>query len=986
MCISKPLLLLLCVWIQIQLHAQQYPFVHYTPKDGLVNSRVRTAYQDSKGRMYFTTYGGLSVYDGARFKNYTIQNGLLSDLVNDVLEVADDSLLVAVNTCGLNVLVHGQMKQLEIARKFCPIVNRLLKSTDGNIYATTDDGLYHLNHEKFEKIPVAIPGQNIAATFLGPIIEYKDLLIFSTYNSNRDFGLFLYNKKTTQVVNFLANVFVYSLEADANGSLWIGTNKNTLQIDTLALVKGKLELVRPFQSLRDTMALPGGIIQFNSQNELFLSPTSSEIIHYRKDGAVQHIISPEPSTSSSQYFFIDREDVLWICHDGNGVYKLPGTKFQSVISPLNNNKSGVRNISGVTNDAWWVIMKNSELILQTPSGKKSYTSSPSIDVNFLLTTEKYIYAADAHVLYMAASPKGNETSIRFQKIISIPDTVSFGGQAMADKDGDIIMSKSDALCVIRDDKLLFTCPLSPSDLVEGMHIDPLNRLWVISRYSGLEIFSIHPGSPAAYLEKEFLFAKEFEGVSPRSMVVDQDGKVWVGTRNNGLLAFSFDNSQLKKTGQYQTQNGLTDNFVTALTYDKNSNIIVGTQTGLDKLIKTKEGYRPENITKSNNTFTYINYVWTDSDNNAYAWSNTGEILRIEPAVVSKNIIEPRLLLEGIKINGQNTEAPASSLILHYRQRNITFSVAAPSFIDEKQIKYSYLLSGAGNKEWSDTTTVADINLLNLTPGHYKLFVKAFFSSTNYSSKETEFSFTILPPWWQTWWFRVTMGLIAIGLLVVGFRAYYRRKFEKQRALLEKKQAVEKERTRIASDMHDDLGAGLSTIRFLSEKVKRNSFSEVTKDDAAKIVSNSDELMQKMNEIIWAMNEKNDSLEDLIFYTRSYAMEYCTENGLMCETHLPDLIPPVFVSGETRRNVFLIVKESLHNTMKHAQAKKVNIDITIAESLMISIKDDGKGFVENNLNAGNGLRNMQKRIGLLKGNLEIINGNGTQIKMTLPLPL
>src|SRR5688500_19630713 len=87
--------------------AQQYPFVHYTPKDGLVNSRVRKAYQDSKGRMYFLTYGGLSVFDGARFRNYTTQNGLIIDVVNDILEVGEDSLLVAVNMYGLNVQVRG---------------------------------------------------------------------------------------------------------------------------------------------------------------------------------------------------------------------------------------------------------------------------------------------------------------------------------------------------------------------------------------------------------------------------------------------------------------------------------------------------------------------------------------------------------------------------------------------------------------------------------------------------------------------------------------------------------------------------------------------------------------------------------------------------------------------------------------------------------------------------------------------------------------
>src|SRR5882757_3376417 len=108
---QKKFLLLACFFICVNCLAQQYPFVHYTPKDGLVNSRVRKAYQDSKGRMYFITFGGLSVYDGARFKNYTRQNGLLFDLVNDVLEVGDDSLLIAVNTGGLNVLVHSEMKK-----------------------------------------------------------------------------------------------------------------------------------------------------------------------------------------------------------------------------------------------------------------------------------------------------------------------------------------------------------------------------------------------------------------------------------------------------------------------------------------------------------------------------------------------------------------------------------------------------------------------------------------------------------------------------------------------------------------------------------------------------------------------------------------------------------------------------------------------------------------------------------------------------------
>ena len=204
--------------------------------------------------------------------------------------------------------------------------------------------------------------------------------------------------------------------------------------------------------------------------------------------------------------------------------------------------------------------------------------------------------------------------------------------------------------------------------------------------------------------------------------------------------------------------------------------------------------------------------------------------------------------------------------------------------------------------------------------------------------------------------------------------------------MEKQQAIEKERTRIASDMHDDLGAGLSTIRFLSEKVKRNSFSDVTKNDAEKIAVNSNEMVQKMNEIIWAMNEKNDTLEDLLFYTRSYAVEYCEENNLDCATYLPETVPAVFVSGEIRRNVFLTVKESLHNIVKHANAKKVTIDFKINAALLVTIKDDGKGLPENGKGSGNGLRNMQKRIESVNGIFEIVNTDGVIVKIKVPLQL
>src|SRR6266536_4249170 len=172
----------------------------------------------------------------------------------------------------------------------------------------------------------------------------------------------------------------------------------------------------------------------------------------------------------------------------------------------------------------------------------------------------------------------------------------------------------------------------------------------------------------------------------------------------------------------------------------------------------------------------------------------------------------------MRVNGKTISDEVNNF--DHNENNIAFLVAAPSFIDEKQVTYSYLLEGSGNKQWSDTTPVnAVINLTNLSSGKYLLKVKAFFPSTSYSPAELSYHFEITPPWWQTWWFRVIMGLLIIGLLIMSIRIYYRGKLEKQKIILEKQQAVEKERTRIATDMHDDLGAGLSRKKLLPFQMK-----------------------------------------------------------------------------------------------------------------------------------------------------------------------
>jgi signal transduction histidine kinase len=327
--------------------------------------------------------------------------------------------------------------------------------------------------------------------------------------------------------------------------------------------------------------------------------------------------------------------------------------------------------------------------------------------------------------------------------------------------------------------------------------------------------------------------------------------------------------------------------------------------------------------------------------------------------------------------------------LTHRQNNITISFAALDFTQPYNNKYLWKLEPVESK-WIYGLGKHEVNYAGLPPGHYTFKIKATGADGVWNEKETSLSFIITAPWWRSGWAIVALVVIGIGILTGILRLYYYRKFkrqlEKQRVLLEKQQAVEKERTRIATDIHDDLGSGLSRIRYLGEIVKLKSTQQQNfLPDIEKIAVFSDEMVDKMNEIVWALNEKNDSLESIISYIRSFAVEYLSNNNIDCKVMSPDQVPVRIVKGETRRNIFLSVKECLHNIVKHAGATEANIQITVTDKLVIRIHDNGKGIDwENRRPFSNGIQNINKRMKEAGGAVEFKNEAGTSVVLAIPL--
>jgi signal transduction histidine kinase/ligand-binding sensor domain-containing protein len=330
----------------------------------------------------------------------------------------------------------------------------------------------------------------------------------------------------------------------------------------------------------------------------------------------------------------------------------------------------------------------------------------------------------------------------------------------------------------------------------------------------------------------------------------------------------------------------------------------------------------------------------------------------------------------------------SEVVLEHDQNTFSFDFSCISFQHALANKYEYKLDGYDEK-WIESGDSRYTRYSKIPPGQYTFKLRTRDAKGDISPYMKTLVVKIKKAFWQTDVFTFLMAVIFAILIWALIKAYLNIKIRNQQRAFEKQQAIEKERTRIATDMHDDLGAGLSSIRFLSEKVRRNSFSDVTKNDIDKIMDHSSELVDKMNEIVWAMNEKNDSLGDLLVYIRSYAKEYCEESGLQCEIMQPDNIPVVFVSGETRRHVFLTIKESLHNIVKHAGASEVKMDFYVNASLSVIIRDNGKGFDSmngRNEKHGNGLKNMRKRIESMGGSFKIYSISGAVIDINIPLPV
>jgi signal transduction histidine kinase len=549
-------------------------------------------------------------------------------------------------------------------------------------------------------------------------------------------------------------------------------------------------------------------------------------------------------------------------------------------------------------------------------------------------------------------------------------------------------------------------------------------------------------------------AGKFGSPDVRAVVKDQEGRVWFGMLGGGLGCLK--DGQLK---QFRKADGLSSDFIQCLRADDDGSLWIGTfGGGLTRLKHGKFSAIGEKQGLPNNVICDIEedaqgFFWMSSQagimraskaelnrcadglcrevavrsydmndglptvqcsgglqpagcktSDGRLWFPTAKgLVAIDPENVKTNQLPPPVVIEEATIDdrvafdGADDSRP---MVIPPGSHRIEFRYTGLSLVAAEKVRFKYRLNG-WDKEWINAGTRRVAHYAYIPPGNYAFQVIACNNDAVWNETGAQIAFAALPYFWQTVWFRILSGAATLaaggGIVWLDARRRMRRKLER----LERQRSLEQERTRIANDIHDDLGVQLTRIGMLSDPARiALQGSEQASADLNRIYTATHELTRAMDEIVWAVNPHHDTFESLVNYLHKFAQDFLEAADLRCRLDMPIQLPSWPLSAEVRHNLFLAFKETLNNVVKHANATEVRISLALeTAAFTLAIEDNGRGFVLENTEdgiislpaqqgRGNGLRNMKHRLAEINGCCEItsVPGRGTQVTFVLPVKL
>jgi signal transduction histidine kinase len=960
----KAACLFLALFFFSVLNAQQLPLETYTPANGLVDARVSKMFQDSRGLLYFLTPEGFSIFDGQHFDNYGTESNYGTGIISDITEYKNGAVKIFsydgdVYTMNNNSLLIDTSKRalLRETSKIFSIGN------DDKIFITN----YHFLREtgnKYQTLHIA----SVKPGFIEYSLQHGPYLLLVQSGEDKKQRIFLYNYIFEKIADSLPlNSAVTFINAVGGKIVMATAARKWFSLDSSFLESGKLQLL-PFNT---SGILPpeftAAKIQSNSSgNFIWLVDAEKGYCRINLANNTREYFSVSDGVlSTADWVFEDAEKNYWFGSTARGVQKLQWSVLvkQNKISNL---RLGAVNAINTTVTGESFISSAGGVFIN----EKKVTASFRDNNGFIFWQNEYWQFTDYKTL------RGSRGSIfHLEKLIPGYTAEDFlFSHSNIDNHGRLIIAGRVFIFI---DKAYHFSFFRPAYFCDNIVESESNDYWCFLRSN--EVIKLRWNNDSI---KE-IYRQAIPGLAPRFAIQWDSSTFFIATRVGGIKIFKWLNGQLKQTATLGKSNGLSNNFIYVLLRKDKEHLLAGTAAGLDQITILQNDTLVENLAQRNNIFTPFTDLVQLKDSAILCRTFDGQLFKIINSIRTPTNFSPTAFFKTISVNNRAIDFTTQHLF-DFASNNFLFKASTPSFFDNKKTAFAFLLKGGG-QVWLQNSNNADFEIKNLLPGTYSLVLNIQYPGKIYPDNQLTYAFTIAPPFWKRWWFILVTIVLGITLIIFSVRWFYKRRLQKQIVELEKQQAIEKERTRIATDMHDDFGANLSRIKFISEKIQATSRpDESLKNDLVKISLYSDEMAEKMNEIVWALNKRYDSLDDLVSFTRAYAADYLQDKNIRLVFNSGTIVNKK-IHGEVRRNIFMVIKEALHNVVKHAGASVVTIEFKEQDILMVSIGDNGKGIDLQHIRPfANGIDNMKKRMDSIGGQIQFSGDGGTLIIMQVPV--
>jgi ligand-binding sensor domain-containing protein len=868
-----------------------------------------------------------------------------------------------------------------------PYVSQITSDKDGNLWIFTDGGIteWIFKDGFFSK---AVHQPNLGQ--LGKINIYRAVFADSgVIYLATELGLIKKNNDQYEIIypnSSLKKEPVFWCFRDNEKRIWFPTLKNLYYL--------KDGIVNDFSKTHPEITASAvaycqdlsGSLRIGVLGKIFLfNKNQLEIIDEKNGLNKKSIIS----------LFSDNENNLWI-GSLEGISKLTNTNLKFVKNTELQtyytsavSKIGGKLLIGTNTDLYEI--KNYTLVesdLTTGIGKASYNRVVHSNNNIWFATDKGVYL------------KTNNAIKHFTVADGLPN--DFVYNFVRDSSGVVWIATQSGLAYYKNGKIFnfennieknwkFSDKESKKILstisIRWLIVDENNAVWVGSWDSGL--FRIKDDSIYRFIQKDGL-----KDLHIRAFYIDTRKRLWVGTRYGG--AFIFENNSFR---QISSKDGLGSNWIFSILEDDWGNYWFSTANGINKFngkdwikIDASDGITSGEIKFSTKDGRDL---WFGSWSQVFCYqTDSVNTLGSKPEIYFTQI---RTLNGELPINQESGSNPfrfedlSKALLpekkiteLSYNNNTLFIEFAGPSFRDETKTRYDYILEGF-DKEWIKSTRRNYATYTHLPPGDYSFKVYTINGYGIKSNSPAEFTFTILPPFWQTWWFISSVVFLSLFITsAISIFLYRLRATQKLR--------VERMRTKIATDLHDDIGTSLSSIAIFSQLAKRkvNCDTGNAGEYLEKIETTSRNLIDAMSDIVWSINPLNDSLEDAFLKMKDYSVKILEAKNIEAKFFISENIGNINLQPDVRRNLLLIFKEAVTNAAKHSEASEVEIaldfDETTGDKIIFTIADNGIGFDAENEFNGNGLKNIKRRSDEVKAELELISspGNGTKITVKMPV--